>query len=118
MIKLPVLAALLVFANSAYAIQPDVIIRWCSERELADKYPDDASGNYHTEAVLGYLTAVLDSLHEGNPACHYQISGRQFCDVFKSYMNKQGNPGKSSFKYAREAISRNFRCNEESGPGK
>jgi len=72
-------------SQPANAFTPDALISWCTERALADRYPDDATADYHTEAVLGYLTAVLDSLHEENPACAYRISGREFCGTFKSF---------------------------------
>ena len=72
------ITALLVLTQSANAVTPDALVSWCSEKTLADKYPMDATADYHTEAVLGYLTAVLDSLHEDNPACYYLITGKQF----------------------------------------
>ena len=65
---------------------------------------------------MGYLTTVLDSLHEKNPACHYVISGREFCGTFKSFMERQAAPGKSSFSHARTAIVENFQCGENEVP--
>jgi hypothetical protein len=105
--------ALLALSQPAFAITPDALVSWCSERKLADKYPKDATADYHTEAVLGYLTAVIDSLHEENPSCAYRISGREFCETFKSYMKSQGAPGRSSFSYARAVIAENFECSEK-----
>jgi len=108
--------ALLALSQPANAITPDALISWCTERALADKYPKDATFDYHTEAVLGYLTAVLDSLYEENPACRYLISGKEFCGTFKSFMKTQGAPGKNSFSYARTAITGNFECSEKEIP--
>jgi hypothetical protein len=105
--------ALLVLSQSANAITPDALVSWCSERKLADKYPKDATAYYHTEAVLGYLTAVLDSLHEDNPACYYLIDGKQFCGTFRSFMETREAPGRTSFSHARAAIAESFDCGEK-----
>ena len=106
-------SALLALSQPANAITPDALISWCTERALADKYPDDATADYHTEAVLGYLTAVLDSLHEEKSTCAYRISGREFCGTFKSFMESQGAAGKNSFSHARAAITENYDCGEK-----
>jgi hypothetical protein len=72
--------------------------------------------DYHTEAVLGYLTAVLDSLNEENPTCAYLVSGREFCRAFKSFMKTQRAPGGSFFSHARAGIAENFECGKEEIP--
>jgi hypothetical protein len=107
---------LLALSQPANAVTPDALIAWCTERELADKYPEDATASYHTEAILGYLTAVLDSLHEDNPVCHYRITGREFCGTFRSFMKRQAAAGETSFNHARAAIAENYECSEKATP--
>jgi hypothetical protein len=97
-------------STSAPATPPEIILNWCGERSQADSDPADTNANYHTEFVIGYLSAVLDSLREDKPACIYEIDEAMFCSAFKTYAIKHGAPGGSSFGYAKDAIVDAYDC--------
>ena len=107
---LTVLLSIALLPGPTSATMPEIIQNCRDERPQADRDPTNIEANYHTEFILGYLSAVLDSLREDKPVCIYEVDGAMFCSAFKSYIIKYGAPGRNSFGYSKKAISESYDC--------